>query len=301
MTGVPAYAKGRLSLEPSAGVHDDWLGGYGRVRVEWKVGHREDSILRPASGGTWSWGSSWWSRYAIDAIRIVDPDRWIFVEPRYGAPGNGMPSYHPTLEDPRPGSARITYSPHLYSLSYEQYQRYDPGADHAVANWERERLIELDRQPMPMVMGEWGFDWTFPGADVYGRAVLEMADRLQAGWAYWVYDTGTWGLHDGSGADRPSADTMVRPYARAIAGVPLTFSYDADTRVFLLTFEDREGIDGPTEIALPVRRHYPSGWELVVSDVQGTWSSSFDSESEILSLTTPRTGGTHQVEVRPLP
>lgn len=46
----------------------------------------------------------------IDAIRAVDADHWIFVEPRYGAPGNGSPSFLPVLKDPRAGDLRIVQS-----------------------------------------------------------------------------------------------------------------------------------------------------------------------------------------------
>lgn len=42
----------------------------------------------------------------IDAIRTVDTERWIWFETRYGAPGNGMPSYLPPLVDPRPSTLR---------------------------------------------------------------------------------------------------------------------------------------------------------------------------------------------------
>jgi endoglycosylceramidase len=241
-----------------------------------------------------------WAMYqrALDAIRAVDPDRWVFVEPRYGAPGNGLASYHPTLSDPRPGPARVAYAPHLYSLDYEQYQRYDPATDTAVADWERERAAEIARQPMPLVLGEWGFDWTFPGAAGYGQAVLDMADRLRAGWAYWSYGPGTWGLWNADGTERPAADVIVRPYARAVAGRPVSWSFDPATRIFRLEFDDVAGVTGPTEIHVPAR-HYAGGWSLVAADGAGESGRSFDADRRVLSVWTPRTGGRHVLLLSP--
>jgi endoglycosylceramidase len=151
----------------------------------------------------------------IDAIRVEDADRWLFVEPRYGAPGNGLPSDHEALHDPRPGDARLVYAPSLYSLACERDARYEPDRDHTVTRWEGARTEELSRAPTALVLGEWGFDWTFPRADLCGRNVMAMADRLRAGWAYWSDSTGTWGLIDETGAERPAANAVVCPYPRA--------------------------------------------------------------------------------------
>lgn len=135
------------------------------------------------------------------------------MEPRYGAPGNGLPSDHEALHDPRPGDARLVYAPSLYSLACERDARYEPDRDHTVTRWEGARTEELSRAPMALVLGEWGFDWTFPRADLCGRNVMAMADRLRAGWAYWSDSTGTWGAHR---RDRGRAPRRER------GGVPLS-------------------------------------------------------------------------------
>ena len=218
----------------------------------------------------------------LEDLRTVDADHWVFVEPRYGAPGNGLPSYHDAMHDPRPGAARVVYAPHLYSLAYERDQKYDPARETAVAAWEAARNIELIRAPMALILGEWGFDWTFPGAELYGRAVLDMADRMRAGWAYWSYAPGTWGLWNDDGTERlPAADAIVRPYPRAVPGVPTSFGFDADTHVFRLTFERRPGATGATEIYLAAARQYPSGFDVALPP---GYVQAWDAAREVLSV-----------------
>ncbi len=236
---------------------------------------------------------------AIDAIRVVDPDHWIFVEPRYGAPGNGMPSHLGRLLDPRTGPARIVYSPHLYSLDVEQNAAYDRVSDTCIPDFERERLVEITRQPMPVVLGEWGLALNAAQSLDFVTDVMAMADRLRAGFAYWPYDAGDWSPWNDDRTPRPALGVITRPYPRAVAGVPTAFSYDTGTRVFRLQFEDRDEVTGPTEIALVALRHYPTGWTVTTSDAVGTWTSSFDADRQILAVVTPRTGGAHTIEIHP--
>lgn len=49
-----------------------------------------------------------------NAIRQVDPDKWVFVEPRAVGVNWGLASGLRPIDDPRPGEDRIGYAPHLY-------------------------------------------------------------------------------------------------------------------------------------------------------------------------------------------
>lgn len=237
----------------------------------------------------------------IDRIREIDAERWIAFEPRYGAPGNGSPSYFTHLTDPRPGPARLLYAPHLYSVTLESNQAFDPATDKTVSKWETSRTAEQARLNVPVVAGEWGLapDWT--NARLFMREVLTMADRMMIGWAYWSWGPGGWSWLNPDETERETVNDIVRVYPRAIAGVPERFGYDPDARVFTMTFTDRAGVSGPTEIYVPTRRFYAGGWDLTVSDTAGSWSSSWDADREILELTTPFTGGSHAVEISPRP
>ncbi len=238
----------------------------------------------------------------IDSIRTVDERHWIFFEPRFGAPGNGSPSWIPRLEDPRRGTPRIAYAPHLYSAIAEAANVYFPWID-TVAAWERERRTDVERQGGPLVIGEFGFAWSMTDAARYMTDVLDMADRLMAGWAYWAWDPGGpsgWAFYDrATGTPNPNSEYLGRPYPQRIAGAPTAYGFDHASRVFDLTFTDRHGVSGATEIYVGEHRNYPSGWHVEVSDPDGTWTQSWDAAREVVAVSTPVTGGEHRIRVLP--
>lgn len=238
----------------------------------------------------------------IQAIRAVDADHWIFVESRYGAPANGSPSYLPKLDDPRAGAPRVVYAPHLYSAGAEATGSFSAN-DPTVSLWEQERTVDLARQDCPLLLGEWwAFKWSDPNARTYVDRILAMADRMQIGWAYWAYDPGPASDHAlfaEDGTDNPVADVVVRPYPRAIAGVPVSFAFDPDARTLDVTFDQHDGVTGPTEIFVPART-YPNGFDVLMpTDPNGTMT--FDATSGIARVTTDPAVARHEVRVVPKP
>jgi endoglycosylceramidase len=244
----------------------------------------------------------------IDRTRQVDPDGWIFYEPRYAAPANGQPSYIGKLNDPRSDEARIAYAPHLYSVMMELFSSYEVGDDNTLANWEMNRVNEVTAQRAPIVLGEWGFDWTWGNAPVFMDEVNEMADRMMLSWAYWPGDPnrsnspGGWSIWDWENSDdkdrivdRPAADALVRVYPQRVAGIPRSFLYEPATRVFELSFDPSPSATTPTEIFIPERRHYPSGWMLTGCDEAEGCTSAWDAAREILRVDTG--GRTDRVEL----
>lgn len=238
----------------------------------------------------------------IDAIRKVDTRHWIFVEPRYGAPGNGSPSYLPVLRDPRQGEPRIVFAPHLYSVSAEATNNFN-AKDPTVELWETERHKELERQQMPVWLGEWwAYRWEDPNAPAFVKRLLAMADRMQIGWAYWSYDPGGPGgaaLHASDGSSNPAVATVVRPYPRAIAGEPLAFSFDPTSRVFELSFRQRKGVTGTTEIFVPAHT-YPAGFDVSLPSDPGG-STTFDPETGLIQVTADAAVQEHRVRLTPKP
>ena len=234
----------------------------------------------------------------IDRIRQEDSDNWIFFEPRYGAPANGLRSWHGPLNDPRPGRARLAYYPHLYSVRLEAGNRYDPDQDSSLINWEASRRAELAQQNMPMAIGEFGLTRRTENWELFLDQVLAMTDRMLAGWAYWSYDPGDWGIVEGAErTETPYADVLTRPYARAVAGTPTSMGYDPQSGAFHLEFVEREGVEGATELYIPVARHYPQGIAVQVDGASVDASVGWDERREILSLQVPKTGGAHRIEV----
>jgi endoglycosylceramidase len=234
----------------------------------------------------------------IDVIRQEDSQNWIFFEPRYGAPGNGAATWISDLNDPREGPPRLVYYPHLYSISLEASQRYAPD-DQSVSDWEIERGKELARWEMPMAIGEWGLDRSTENWQGFVADVLTMADRMLAGWAYWSYDPGAWGIieHGEERAETELADHLIRPYAQVVAGRPTAMSFDAQTKAFSLNFERRQGVTGDSLIYIPQKRHYPAGFTAILNgellSLDGVW----DEGREILSLALPSEGSSFHLVI----
>lgn len=235
----------------------------------------------------------------IDRLREIDPDGWIFYEPRYAGPANGQPSYIEKLVDPRSGDARIGYAPHLYSISMEFLRRYDVGNDDTLIDWETNRTSEALAQQAPVVLGEWGFDWSWENSPIFMDEANAMADRMMMGWAYWPGDPNGWGIweygDEGEIVDRPAADAVTRVYPQSVAGIPRSFSYTPDTRRFELSFDPSPSATMPTEIFIPEARHFPDGWTLSGCEEAERCASTWDAERGILQIDTR--GRTERVEL----
>ena len=93
------------------------------------------------------------------------------------------------------------------------------------------------------------------------------ADQLQLGWTYWMwkyYDDPTGSsdeaLVTSSGALSPVAASLSRAYPQAVAGTPVSFSFDPETAEFHLDYVPKPQVKEPTVVFVPVAVHYPKGY-----------------------------------------
>jgi endoglycosylceramidase len=106
--------------------------------------------------------------------------------------------------------------------------------------------------------------------------IVTTADQHLVGWQYWQYkewgdpttesnESGGQGLFTKDGDLRTlkqaKADLLVRPFARAVAGVPTSMGYEPTIGVFVLRYQAKKGL---TEVVLP-KRHYPHGYRVVLT------------------------------------
>jgi endoglycosylceramidase len=232
----------------------------------------------------------------IHAIREADSEGWVFFEPCAFGPNQGLPSYIGVLEDPRQGHPRVAYFPHLYPLTIELNGGYDPAADNTLATWAGHRVEESERQGAPLIVGEWAMLRWFGLDDrvLFHDDVLRRFERDTSGWSYW--DCNFFYNEPFPEVIQPM---LTRPYPRRVAGSPLSRSYDEKTGRFELTFRNRAGVTGPTEIYLGAGRNYPDGWELEVSDRPGTWSSAWDENASVLRIWADPARPEHTVRILP--
>ncbi|HEX7740044.1 MAG TPA: cellulase family glycosylhydrolase [Marmoricola sp.] len=107
--------------------------------------------------------------------------------------------------------------------------------------------------------------------------IMQLADSHLTGWMEWGYKD--WidypgGIGDGDLFDNANdrstmrqkmANTLARPAPQLISGTPTSYSYDPTTGRMVLTWKPRKGVTAPTVLYVPVSRHYPHGYKVVVT------------------------------------
>ncbi|MEU6989650.1 cellulase family glycosylhydrolase [Streptomyces sp. NPDC046465] len=235
----------------------------------------------------------------IDAIRTVDRDHWLFVEPSAIGANWGFASGLPRLDDPRGDGdeARIAYAPHLYPLPMDLGGGYTGGTksqvDRSLRAWREQTEKTARRLGAPVVVGEFGLDVGLPGAMDYVEVVQRTADEMGAGFAYWSNDPGTWAPWDADMKPTALLPVLDRPSPTAIAGDPVAYRWDAADKVLTVSWRGRAGVRGGTEVRLPAR-HFPKG-----ARVRGVERRSWDWDSKTRILTLGSEPGTHAVRITP--
>ncbi len=191
-----------------------------------------------------------------EAIREVDQDTWVCVEPQAMGVNWGTPSGLEPIEDPRDGEPRVAYCPHVYPLPMDLGGGYEGTTrtlvEGTLETWRVNTLRTAEELgDVPVVLGEFGLDTTRPGALDYVRDVFEIAERHGFAVAYWSRDAGTWGPYEEDGTPRNLVSVINRAHPRAVAGeVGRIVTTSTERLVFEVTPDPT--VDAPTEIYLPV-------------------------------------------------
>ncbi|MFF9911707.1 cellulase family glycosylhydrolase [Streptomyces sp. NPDC013457] len=187
-----------------------------------------------------------------DAVRSVDRNTWIFVEPT-PIVGEGVPTGLGRIED-----QKVVYAPHFYNTAMEAGADYDPAAgwietyEQAVTRYPREYKV-------PVVVGEWGpLNNSLPNMNRFYREAMASLGRYGSGWAgyVWCYGGGYCAV-DGAGAFRTNKELTAEPYAEAVAGTVASSSYDSGAGVYRLAYESSRRGSRVTELSLP-----PGAWQV---------------------------------------
>ncbi|MFJ7128225.1 cellulase family glycosylhydrolase [Streptomyces sp. NPDC098101] len=188
-----------------------------------------------------------------DAVRSVDRDAWIFVEPT-PIVGEGVPTGLGRIDDPK-----VVYAPHFYNTAMEAGADYDPAAGW-IESYERAVTRYPEQYKVPVVVGEWGpLNNSLPNMNRFYRDAMSSLGRYGSGWAgyVWCYGGGYCAV-DGTGTFRANKELTAEPYAEAVAGRVRSTTYDPGAGVYRLTY-DAAGRRGSrvTELSLP-----PGDWRV---------------------------------------
>lgn len=186
-----------------------------------------------------------------DAIREVDLETWVCIEPQVVGFNWGLSSALRPIEDP---SERIAFCPHLYPHPLDLGEDYTGKnahmVDKVIGGWLTNTLKVSQRLgDAPVILGEFGLNTERPGALEYVEKVLTEMGGAGISTAYWSRDAGSWGPYDDEGNARNLVSSLNRPYPRAVAGTPLRWAA-ADGELTVEMIPDPV-LGVPTEIYLP--------------------------------------------------
>lgn len=217
-----------------------------------------------------------------DAIRTVDQDTWLCVEPQAFGFNWGLPSALGPIDDARKGDPRVAFCPHLYPLPMDLGDGFagtsKPLVEGTVSQWRANVLRTAEvlgqgRGAVPVILGEFGLDTTRDGAGEYVQLVYEMADEAGMGVVYWSRDDGSWGPYESDGSARNLVSWLNRPYPREVEHL-VSWSSAADGVEFAVS------AGGSATLYLPPQTFTEA------PRVEGAEIRSWDPRSGVLALET---------------
>jgi len=209
-------------------------------------------------------------RAAAARVRAVDAHHIILYEPTVVPKPTAAFNEPPLLEN----ETQQGMAYHIYCQPGDgKGQIQDLVCKVAQDLYSREYYNFLDKYPVAGFMTEFGAIGQSAGELNHLDRLLSYADGRFQSWAYWQLklfkDFTT------ANADEPFYDrqgqlevdkvrALSRTYARAIAGVPVSMSFEPGTGSFELVFRASASIHAPTEVYLNREFNYPKGFSVTV-------------------------------------
>jgi len=210
----------------------------------------------------------------LAAIRAVDGENLVWWEPQQFAGGQRLDTFY----EPVVGEQQLGFSWHSYCPDVFLESQGIPGGN--VENcWEfardRQRHALEQSQTMNAVplMSEWGATDDLRAIEIDAA----VADEHLMGWTHWAYKLwrdpttadGDQGLFrddaDPSTVKRAKVRLLVRTYAQATAGTPLSMRFDPEDGAFRFRYRPDPTSTAPTRIFVSPL-HYPDGYRLSVDE-----------------------------------
>lgn len=189
----------------------------------------------------------------VPAVRAVAPTWVAFLEPSASRNGGIATSLSAaTYPD-------VMYAPHSYDTTAESGGGFDPSHRQMIIDNIADLAYEAGQLKAGLWIGEYGGVAANPGIVDYMTAQYDAAGAVAASTMYWSYDKSDgYSILDPAGNEKPDLiNTLVRPYPERVAGLPISYAWDAGT--FTLVMKGDKGITAPTILSVPDRA-YPNGY-----------------------------------------
>jgi endoglycosylceramidase len=194
----------------------------------------------------------------VAAVRSVRPEWIAFLEPA-SSRNLGIPTSLTGFPFPD-----VMYAPHSYDRNAEMGLGFDPADTGAVLQNAEALAGEAASLGAGLWVGEYGAQTSTPGVTPYMDAEYAAFGAVAAGSTYWDYSKG--GGYSTLNADGSESTelmaALVRPWPERVAGTPVSFSFDAATTTFTLTYRPDRTTTAPTVLSVPARA-YPQGFQVV--------------------------------------
>lgn len=220
----------------------------------------------------------------IHAIRDVNENIYLFIEPSALGPNQGFKTKLPPLRDSRKGDDRLVYFPHLYSIDTDITGRY-MGKPWFINFWVHARQREFHKFPYPLLTGEFGLDESGKGALQYLKDTVSIFDKTTSGWFYWDDSDDGWGLYNPDGTEQQKTSILERTFPRAINGMDYKFHWDPDRAVFTMSFIS---LPGKLCSEIYLSRELGESWELISKGIPFDYE--YEESGRILKIFTPTAG-----------
>jgi len=185
-------------------------------------------------------------------MRNLAPSSLIFVDP------TGVDGVTATTGLTNPGGGNLVFSPHYYPIVHGDTASLVTG----LQGW-----ADIGKSwNVPVFLGEFGAANNDPTTPAYMASMWSAVDELGfAGATEWEYSISTelWNsemntLVTPDGGEYPVAQSIIRPYARAVAGTAITQGWDGAKTTFTLSFTPASGGTDITEVRVPARAYRAS-------------------------------------------
>ncbi len=203
----------------------------------------------------------------VPTIESADPHHLVFIEPDLFS-SRGRPDLLGPMPYPRLVLNVHAYCPDRSPLTGVPYNSATCAAQVLATLLRRqaERPAMTTRQQPggpPWFLSEFG---ATQDASLLTR-ITSYTDLLQVGWAYWAWKL----YHDPTGSSAealvrangtlgPGAKVLSRAYAQAIAGLPISTSYDPADGSYRLVYSPSRRVRAPTSIFVPLARYRHHGY-----------------------------------------
>ncbi len=217
----------------------------------------------------------------VARVRAHAPGWVAVVEPSAARNGGFSTHLRPFTFD------QVVYAPHSYDFRAESGQGFDPRRRRKILKHVAEVAQEARGLGAALLIGEYGGMSERPGIEPYMAAQYDAAGEVAAGNLYWQYSKkpgDPYAMLEADGSEiAPLLRALVRPYPERVAGNPISYAFNPESREFRLDWTPSATIDAPTVIAVPPRL-YPAGFQ---AEVAGCASCRFGSAGNRLLVHAP--------------